>query len=55
MNDNILKLKVDNKISAIKIVANVQVLLSKKSEVFCTPPICVEPPNEEERPPPLGF
>ena len=33
-----VKLKLESKISAIKIVANVQVLLSKKSVVFCTPP-----------------
>jgi hypothetical protein len=22
---------------------------------FCTPPICVDPPNEDESPPPFGF
>lgn len=33
-----VKLKLESKIKAIKIVANVQVLLSKKSVVFCTPP-----------------
>jgi hypothetical protein len=33
-----VKLKLESKIRAIKIVANVQVLLSKKSVVFCTPP-----------------
>ena len=37
-------------------VANSQVLRSKKSEVFCTPPICcVPPPKDEDKPPPLGF
>ena len=49
------KLKLESKISTINIAANVQVLLSKKSVVFCTPPICVDPPNDEESPPPLGF
>jgi len=49
------KLKLESKIRTINIVANVQVLLSKKSVVFCTPPICVDPPNEDESPPPLGF
>ncbi|KFC59553.1 hypothetical protein FEM08_17000 [Flavobacterium gilvum] len=33
-----VKLKPESKIKAINIVANVQVLLSKKSVVFCTPP-----------------
>ena len=33
-----VKLKLESNISAISIVANVQVLLSKKSVVFCTPP-----------------
>jgi uncharacterized membrane protein len=49
------KLKLESNINKINIPPKVQVLLSKKSVVFCTPPICVDPPNEEESPPPLGF
>ena len=49
------KLKLESNINKINIPPRVQVLLSKKSVVFCTPPICVDPPNEEESPPPLGF
>jgi hypothetical protein len=49
------KLKLESKINTIKTVAKVQVLLSKKSVVFCTPPnICV-PLIVEDNPPPLGF
>jgi hypothetical protein len=33
-----VKLKLESKISAISIVANVQVLLSKNQLFFCTPP-----------------
>lgn len=49
------KLKLESNINKINIPPKVQVLLSKKSVVFCTPPICVDPPNEDESPPPLGF
>ncbi len=49
------KLKLESKMSTINTVANVQVLLSKKSVVFCTPPNIWEPPMEEDNPPPLGF
>src|SRR5690606_22719956 len=47
----------ETKIRTINKVANVQVLLSKKSPVFFTPPIICEPPppKEDDRPPPLGF
>lgn len=47
----------ENKISANIMVASVQVLLSKKSLVFCTPPICAPPPppKDDESPPPFGF
>ncbi len=48
--------KFDNKINAIKTKESVQVLLSRKSEVLCTPPkVCAPPPNEDDNPPPLGF
>ena len=49
------KLKLESNINKINIPPKVQVLLSKKSVVFCTPPICVDPPNDDESPPPLGF
>ena len=49
------KLKLESKIKAIKIVANVQVLLSKKSVVFWTPPNICDPPIDDDNPPPLGF
>ena len=36
--------------------ARIHVVLSRKSVVFFTPPICwVSPPKEEDSPPPLGF
>ena len=49
--------KLLTKIKTIKSVASVQVLLSKKSPVFLTPPTTwlEPPPNEEDNPPPLGF
>jgi len=50
-----LKLKLDNKIKAINVAPKYQVLLSKKSVVFCTPPIICELPKVEDNPPPLGF
>ena len=35
---------------------SIQVVLSRKSVVFLTPPICwVSPPKEEDNPPPFGF
>jgi hypothetical protein len=46
----------DNNINKSNRPAKIHVLLSRKSEVFCTPPICwAPPPKEEDRPPPLGF
>ena len=46
----------DTNIRAKSKVAKSQVLRSKKSEVFCTPPnCCVPPPKDEDKPPPLGF
>ena len=51
-----LIIELEIKIKTNKMAANTQVLRSKKSVVFCTPPSCCElPPNEDERPPPLGF
>ena len=49
--------KLANKIKANIAIANVQVVLSKKLFVFCTPPKDAPPPppNEEDNPPPLGF
>ncbi len=49
--------KFDNKINANNEIANVQVVLSKKLFVFCTPPkdCAPQPPNEEDNPPPFGF
>ena len=45
------------KINAKSKTAKAQVLLSKKSVVFLTPPICCEPPppKVDANPPPLGF
>ena len=42
----------DSKIKTSSKVANAQVLLSKKSDVFLTPPTCwlPPPPNEEDNP-----
>ncbi len=47
----------DSKIKANKSVAKAQVLLSKKSVVFLTPPNCwvPPPPKDEDNPPPFGF
>src|SRR5690606_25854189 len=47
----------DNKMRTTNIVPNVQVLLSKKSPVFLTPPTIwvPPPPKEDDNPPPLGF
>jgi hypothetical protein len=50
-----LKLRLDSNINAIRIVASVQVLLSKKSVVFCTPPSIWEPLIADDNPPPFGF
>ena len=46
----------ESKMSTSKSPASNQVLRSRKSEVFWTPPICCPPPpKDEDRPPPLGF
>ena len=47
----------DNKINANKSVAKAQVLLSKKSPVFLTPPNCCvpPPPNDDDNPPPVSY
>lgn len=50
-----VKLRLDNMINAIRMVAKVQVLLSRKSVVFCTPPIICVPPRLDDKPPPFGF
>ena len=49
--------KLDNKINANIAIAKVQVVLSKKLFVFCTPPrdCAPPPPNEDDNPPPFGF
>jgi hypothetical protein len=46
-----VKLKLDAKISRYNTVASVHVLLSKSE--FFYPPICVDPPNEDDNPPRL--
>ena len=46
----------ENRINKKSREAKIHVLLSKKSVVFLTPPICCEsPPNVEANPPPLDF
>ena len=49
--------KFANKINANIEMAKVQVVLSRKLLVFCTPPIeePPPPPKVEDNPPPLGF
>ena len=52
----LLKETFERRIRAARRIANVQVVLSKKSFVFLTPPTtCVLPPKLEDSPPPFGF
>ena len=50
------RVMLENRINKKSNEVKIHVLLSRKSVVFCTPPICCEsPPNVEASPPPLGF